>query len=149
MVLEEVWSMVFPESSCSICLHITLHIFSYNQLILYANAAWSHWALTLSKGASCEIFLSLKTVKILSQKIVMTVLGYSVPQTSKVFSRCEFHAQGSVQEGLHLLVRVLMSHALDTIIYQIRHRIRLRSWCPLWGRDSAAYTVINIKLDFR
>ena len=61
----------------------------------------------------------------------MTVLGYSVPQTSKVFSRCEFHAQGSVQEGLHLLVRVLMSHALDTIIYQIRHRIRLRSWCPL------------------
>ena len=34
------------------------------------------------------------------------------------------------KEELHLLVRLLVSCALNTIIHQIRHQIRPRSGCP-------------------
>ena len=52
---------------------------------------------------------------------------------------------------VHLLVRLLMSHALSTIIHQIRHP---RSLCHLWGRDHATWQWLsrchenNIKPDF-
>ena len=52
-----------------------------------------------------------------------------------VFSRCKFHRLGA-KEDLHLLVRLLMSHALNTIVHKIRHQIRQRRWCPPWVRDN-------------
>ena len=46
------------------------------------------------------------------------------------------------KEDLHLLVRLLMSHALKTIIYKIKHQIRSRSSCPSSGRDNTALAII-------
>ena len=58
----------------------------------------------------------------------------SIPQTSKkvkCFGDVSFTRLGAKEE-LHLLVKLLMSHALNTIVHKIRHQIRQRSWCPPW-----------------
>ena len=50
----------------------------------------------------------------------------SISQISKVLEMQV--SQGWFKEKLHVLVRLLMSQALNTIIHQIRHHIRPRSW---------------------
>ena len=67
--------------------------------------------------------------------IIMICKGKKV----KCFGNASFIKLGATEE-LHLL-RLLTSHGLSTIIHQIRHQIRPRSWCPPQGRYNAASVI--------
>ena len=80
----------------------------------------------------------------------------SIPQKKvKCFGDVSCTRLGEKKDwAIDLLVRWLMSRTLNTIIHQIRHQIRPRSWCPPCGRDNTALVIsyldtITNKLDFR
>ena len=91
---------------------------------------WTIWAVPM-ESSQTTVHLAVSTERVsfqTSEGLVVKINCFGDWVRHK--ARCK---------ELYLLVRPLMSHALDTIIHQVRHRIRPRScWCPPWGRDNTA-----------